>query len=62
MDWVERWFAIAPDNGDGSLEMLIALCAIAGAVGAIVYLHPRARAYVVALAEEVRQLPSKLRR
>ncbi len=22
MDFIERWFGVAPDNGDGSLELL----------------------------------------
>ena len=62
MDWIERWFGVSPDNGDGSLEMLISLCAIVGALIAIAYLHPRARAHLATLAEEARRLPSKFRR
>jgi hypothetical protein len=23
MDWIEQWFGFAPDNGDGSVELLI---------------------------------------
>jgi hypothetical protein len=23
MDWIERWFNVSPDNGDGTLELLI---------------------------------------
>jgi hypothetical protein len=23
MDWIERWFGFAPDNGDGSVEALV---------------------------------------
>jgi hypothetical protein len=23
MDWIERWFDFSPDNGDGSLELLV---------------------------------------
>ena len=23
MDWIERWFNVSPDGGDGSLELLI---------------------------------------
>jgi hypothetical protein len=23
MDWIERWFGLSPDNGDGSVEALI---------------------------------------
>jgi hypothetical protein len=62
MDWIERWFGVAPDNGDGSLEMLISLCAIAAGLTAFAYLHPRTRAYLATLVEEVRQRSSKLRR
>jgi hypothetical protein len=61
MDWIERWFGVAPDNGDGSLEILISLCAIAASLAAFVYLHPRTRSYLAALAEEARQLSGKRR-
>lgn len=23
MDWIERWFDVAPDNGDGTVEALV---------------------------------------
>ena len=23
MDWIEQWFNVSPDHGDGSLEMLV---------------------------------------
>ena len=23
MDWIERWFNVSPDNGDGTLELLV---------------------------------------
>ena len=59
MDWIERWFGVAPDNGDGSLEMLISLCAIAAAFAAFAYLHPRTRTYLVTLAEEARSFAAK---
>jgi hypothetical protein len=61
MDWIERWFGVAPDNGDGSLEMLIALCAIAAGLVAFAYLHPRTRAYLATLAEDARRVSRKLR-
>ena len=61
MDWIERGFGVAPDNGDGSLEMLIALCAIAAGLAVFSYLHPRTRAYLATLAEEARRVPWKPR-
>lgn len=62
MHWIERWFGVSPDNGDGTLEILISLCAIVAALIAIVYFHPRAWAHLANLVEEARRLPSKLRR
>jgi hypothetical protein len=32
MDWIERWFGVSPDNGDGSLEWLIVCVAIIAGV------------------------------
>jgi len=23
MDWLERWFNVSPDNGDGTVELLV---------------------------------------
>lgn len=28
MDWIEQWFGIAPDGGDGSIEILAAIAAV----------------------------------
>jgi len=42
MDWIERLFGFAPDNGDGTIEVFLVLVAticVAVAVGR----HPRAR-------------------
>jgi hypothetical protein len=46
MDWIERWFGISPDGGDGSTEMLY-LVAIIG-IMALIALRP----YVVRLARK----------
>ncbi len=35
MDFIERWFGIAPDGGDGTLEVLWVV-AIVGAVTALI--------------------------
>jgi hypothetical protein len=44
MDWIEQWFGIAPDNGDGTLELLIWLVVAAVIVSAAAWRVPRARA------------------
>ena len=61
MDWIERWFGVAPDNGDGSLEVLISLCAVAAGLAAFAYLHPRTRTYLATLTAEARRVSWKLR-
>jgi len=43
MDWIEQWFGIAPDSGDGTLELLIWLVVAAAIVFAAVWRVPRAR-------------------
>jgi hypothetical protein len=43
MDWIEQWFRIATDNGDGMLELLIALSAAAVIVSAAAWRAPRVR-------------------
>jgi hypothetical protein len=32
MDWIERWFGISPDGGDGSTEILYVVALLAAAV------------------------------
>jgi hypothetical protein len=36
MDFIERWFGVSPDGGDGSLEVLW-IVGIVVAVGALVF-------------------------
>lgn len=43
MDWIEQWFGFAPDNGDGTLELLIMLVVSAVIVVAVVWRVPRTR-------------------
>ena len=43
MDWIEQWFGFAPDNGDGTLELLIMLVAVAVVAVTVVWRVPRAR-------------------
>jgi hypothetical protein len=44
MDWIEGWFGFAPDNGDGTLELLIVLLVSAVVVVPVAMRHPRTRA------------------
>jgi hypothetical protein len=32
MDWIERWFGLSPDGGDGSTETLYVVALFAAAV------------------------------
>jgi hypothetical protein len=43
MDFIERWLGFSPDNGDGSLEMLILATASAAVVGILVWRRTRRR-------------------
>ena len=42
MDFIERWFGVSPDGGDGSLELLYVIV-IAAIAAAIVYREPLLR-------------------
>ena len=55
MDWIEQWFGFAPDNGDGSLELLIMLVGAAVIVVAVVWRVPPARAWVLRYFAQVRE-------
>jgi len=43
MDWIERWFGVAPDHGDGTLELLLLLAAAAVLATAALTYHSRSR-------------------
>ena len=47
MDWLEQWFGFAPDNGDGSVELLIMLTAAVVVTVAVVWIVPPLRARAV---------------
>jgi hypothetical protein len=34
MDWIEKWFGVSPDNGDGTLELSVIIAVVL--IGAIV--------------------------
>jgi hypothetical protein len=46
MDWIEQWFGISPDNGDGSLELLLVLVCVSAISLAVVTVNPRWRRLV----------------
>lgn len=43
MDWIEQWFGISPDGGDGSLERLLLGAAVVAAVVIMSTAVPRVR-------------------
>lgn len=59
MDWIEAWFGLNPDGGDGSLEILVlaGLAVVAGT--AIVGLLPAGRRTVRAVAQSLRGLKNR---
>jgi len=59
VDWIERWFGLNLDAGDGSLEMLL-LAGLAVVVGtAIVGLLPTSRRTLRAVAHGLRGLKTR---
>jgi hypothetical protein len=47
MDWIERWFGVAPDNGDGTLELVIMATIAAAVAVAVIWRIPRTRTAAV---------------
>jgi hypothetical protein len=62
MDWIEQWFGIAPDNGDGTLELLIWLVLTAVIVSAAVWRVPRARTAVLRFFAQLHAIGTGRRR
>ena len=50
MDWIESWFGISPDGGDGSVEWLFVLAGVALVVAAVPPLRRRALALLQRVA------------
>ena len=46
MDWIEQWFGISPDNGDGSLELLLVLVCVSVVSLFAISVNPRWRRLV----------------
>ena len=53
MDWIEQWFGLAPDDGDGSLELLVMLAMAAAMVIGGLWRIPRTRAATIFLVERL---------
>jgi hypothetical protein len=49
MDWIERWFGISPDNGDGTVEWLIIVAIVMIGVGALTLAFPQWRQMLLRL-------------
>jgi len=43
MDWIEQYFGLAPDNGDGTVEILIVVGLAIAAIAAAFWRFPSAR-------------------
>jgi hypothetical protein len=43
MDWIERWFNVSPDNGDGTLELLVFVVLFLAAIALVASTRPAAR-------------------
>ena len=53
MDWIEGWFGVAPDNGDGTLELVIIATVAAAVVVAVIWRIPRTRTAAVAFSRNL---------
>jgi len=46
MDWIERWFDVSPDNGDGTLELLVFVVLFLAAIALLASTRPPVRAAI----------------
>ena len=53
MDWIERWWGVSPDGGDGSLEMVFVSIAAAVVVASVPLFSRRVRSLCLRLAEAI---------
>jgi len=54
MDWIEQWFGFAPDNGDGTLELVIMALAVGIVAVVIVWRVPKLRAAALRFVSQLR--------
>jgi hypothetical protein len=43
MDWIEIWFGVSPDDGDGTLELLLVVLAVAAIFVVVLMFNRRLR-------------------
>ena len=43
MDWIEQWFGLNPDGGDGTIEAAIVVAVVVIVVAVAMWLHPAGR-------------------
>ena len=55
MDWIERWLGVAPDNGDGTLELVIMATIAAAVAVAVIWRIPRTRAAALRFFAQLHQ-------
>jgi hypothetical protein len=46
MDWLEKWFGVSPDGGDGSAEMMIFAAIVIVLAGVLALRVPSVRTHV----------------
>ena len=56
MDWIERWFGLNPDGGDGSLEMLLLVGLLVCVATAVLGFLPSGRRALRAATRTIRGL------
>jgi len=61
MDWIEKWLGFAPDNGDGTFELMIMVLVATVVVVAVVWKVPRARAAALRFFAQARRAGRPLR-
>lgn len=57
MDWIERWFNLNPDGGDGSLETLIVAGFVVCAAALAASLSPSVRRWARKALAAIRMQP-----
>lgn len=62
MDWIERWLGVAPDHGDGTLELLLLLAAVAVLATVALACHSRSRSALSRFFGQIGSALTEIRR